>query len=112
MTRKAFDDSDVRPVNMTRPSVEPGYESLAEILDAALEHAQSGKGHERHSSGEPFEEQPIVAISKLLGSSDGNLFQAIKKLHESCRLPPEMKRAERLGAINYIAASILVDESE
>lgn len=102
----------VRAVNMSRPSVEPGYESLANILDEALEHAQNGKGSERHSSGEPFDEQPIVAISKLLGSSHGNLFQAIKKLHESQRLPPHMARAERLGAINYIAASILVDESE
>jgi hypothetical protein len=102
----------IKHVNMTRPSVEPGYESLASILDEALEHAQNGKGSERHASGEPFDEQPIVVISKLLGSSHGNLFQAIKKLHESQRLPPAMARAERLGAINYIAASILVDESD
>ena len=96
---------------MKRPKVQPGYESLAAILDAALEHAQRGKGKERHASGEPFLEQPMLSIAELFDSSDGHLYQAVKKLKESKRLPPAQRRAERLGAINYIVGSLLFDEA-
>lgn len=87
-----------------------GYGRLASVLDEALAHAQSGKGHERHASGEPFEEQPILDICKKLESADFALGQAIKKLIESKRLKAGHARAERLGAINYIVAAILYDE--
>lgn len=93
-----------------RAAVLPGYEKLAAILDEALERAQAGKGKERHANGKPFHEQPIVALNVDLGTVDGALYQVLKKLHESKRLPPDRRRAERLDAINYIVASILVDE--
>jgi hypothetical protein len=93
---------------MTRLSVAPGYESLANVLDAALEQAQGGKGRERHSSGEAYEDQPIVVLNEFLGSNHGALFQACKKARESARLAPEHARAELLGAINYLAAAVII----
>jgi hypothetical protein len=86
------------------------YDSLKGILDDAFEQATGGKGQERHAAGRDFDKQPIIAIPTLLGDDEGIalIFQAIKKLEESLRLPPHMKRNERLGAINYIAASMLL----
>lgn len=96
---------------MTR-KVATGYERLAAVLDEALEQAQVGKGKERHATGQPFHEQPIVRIGELLGNDGFELGQAIKKLQESCRLPPDRARLERLGAINYIAASIILMDAK
>lgn len=88
------------------PSVQPEYESLHSVLTEALEQAQAGKGKDRHADGQPFEGQPIMWIADSFGEGY-QLGQAVKKLHESQRLPKERAIAERLGAINYIAASIL-----
>lgn len=93
---------------MTRLPVTPGYESLASVLDEALAHAQSGKGKERHSSGEPFIEQPIVTICEDLGSPQFAVGQAHKKSREALRMGRLAARHELLGAINYLAAAILV----
>lgn len=93
-------------------SVLPGYEPLASVLNAALEQAQSGKGKERHATGQPFEEQPIITISELLGSHIGDLFQAIKKAQESTRLKPGPAVHELLGAINYLAAAVIILQRE
>jgi hypothetical protein len=65
--------------------VKTGYESLAAVLAAALEQAQSGKGKERHASGQAFDQQPIMTIGDMVGPGY-QLGQAIKKLHESQRL--------------------------
>jgi len=87
--------------------VEPGYEALAAVLTEALDQAQHGKGKERHATDKPFIEQPIMVIGDLVGEGF-QLGQAIKKLQESQRMiDPKMAIKERLGAINYIAASIL-----
>ena len=92
-----------------RLPVAAGYESLAEVLDAALAQAQSGKGRERHAGeGEAFHEQQIVQLCEWMGSTQGDVFQAAKKAIESVRLPPERARAELLGAINYLAAAVIV----
>ncbi len=86
------------------------YAYLGDVLDRALKQASGGKGHERHSCGEPFEEQLMVTIEKLnVGFSLG---QAIKKIVESCRLEPEAATLERYGAINYIAGKIIETELE
>jgi DNA repair ATPase RecN len=83
------------------------YESLREILAEALKQASEGKGKERHAmDGEPFEKQPICEIARRLGG--GDLFQAVKKIYESVRLPKEAAVRELLGAINYIAAEIIL----
>jgi len=84
-----------------------GYERLLLVLTAALEQAQSGKGHQRHGGGNAFEDQPIIVIPKLQNSDTGLLYQAIKKTQESQRMDKDAAIRERLGAINYLAASIL-----
>ncbi len=92
-----------------RAAVTPGYQSLAEVLDEALDQAQAGKGKERHVvSGEAFEDQKIILLNLMIGSNHGDIFQALKKSIESVRLPYERARAELLGAINYLAAAVIV----
>ena len=85
-----------------------GYESLGLALGEAVAQASRGKGAERHGeSGEKFSDQLIMSIPKRLGPG-GECFclgQALKKICESRRLPPDRARAELLGAVNYIAAA-------
>ena len=81
------------------------YLSLRHVHEMAYEQAASGKGHERHSCGENFEDQLIVVLEGLYQS--GNLFQAAKKMHESQRLPVERAIPELLGAINYLSARVI-----
>jgi len=86
------------------------YDSLAQVLDAALLQASSGKGAERHANNQPFENQPIMQITRLLdGHPVGALaYQAIKKIIEAGRLytlhGPAAAVKETMGAINYAAA--------
>ena len=87
------------------------YDTLKKVLARAFEQAASGKGQARHGNGRPFEEQPMQVISELLGSSDGMLFQAMKKVQESQRLASRPHRVgELLGAIVYIAGAIIYIE--
>ncbi len=91
--------------------VSPEYESLHRVLMEALSSAQDGKGKERHAhDGERFEEQQIVKLGEWMGSSHFEIGQACKKSIESTRLPPERAKLELLGAINYLAAAVLVLE--
>ena len=88
---------------MTHP-----YQSLSGVLDEALLQASEGKGKERHATeGEAFEAQPICEMARRLGVG-GPLYQATKKIYESQRLPGERGVAELLGAINFIAAAVIV----
>lgn len=85
-----------------------GYDKLFGVLVRAFEQASAGKGKERHASdGISFEDQPISAINRTLGSVDGFLYQAGKKAAESRRLPPGRAQAELLGAINYLAGAVI-----
>jgi hypothetical protein len=95
---------------MNRQPVTPGYEPLAEVLDQALWQAQYGKGKDRHASGEPFVDQQIVKICEDLGSPQFAIGQARKKSRESLRLDHGHARRELLGAINYLAAAVIVLE--
>lgn len=92
---------------MDRIAVEPGYESLAAVLDEALIQAQAGKGKERHANDEPFDEQLICQLCRQdgIGFATG---QAKKKTTESHRLEGEFGIKELLGAINYLAAAVIV----
>lgn len=89
-----------------------GYQRLAAVLYGAYGQASGGKGRERHANGLPFERQPMAEINKLLGSRDGFLYQAMKKIVESKRLPRERAIAELYGAINYIAGAVISLEDE
>ena len=105
-TRPMPADASSRSVAVVR-----GYEELLDVLVAALDQAQSGKGAERHANNLPFTEQPMQTISKLVGSGDGMTYQVIKKLQESNRMPERSARdRERLGAIVYTAGLILFDK--
>lgn len=90
--------------------VVPGYERLAKTLYRALEQAQSGKGKERHANDKPFLQQPIMEIGRMVGPGY-QIGQAMKKGQEAVRLPTvERQVAELLGAINYLAAAVLLLE--
>lgn len=86
----------------------PGYESLAQVLQEALNQAQAGKGVERHAKevGEPFDRQKICEITRRVGLGYP-LGQAIKKTEESLRLSLDAGVAEMLGAINYLSAAVI-----
>lgn len=85
-----------------------GYEKLTDVLQAAHNQAAHGKGKDRHANGQPFHEQRMQAISKLIKSPKGMEFQAIKKLTEGMQFDDHDRReAELLGAINYIAGIVI-----
>ena len=91
----------------------PKYDSLYKVLLSAYNQASNGKGKERHqlNDDEPFENQKICEIARRL-SIDYNLGQAVKKIYESKRLTDGRDIAELYGAINYIAAAIIVKQEE
>lgn len=91
--------------------VPAGYEQLGRVLCEALAHAALGKGKERHATEDPFEQQIGCSIVRWVGHGHSR-GQAIKKIVEAGRLPKEQAISELLGAINYIAADILVLEEE
>ena len=103
--------ADTEPMTNDMGYVGP-YKSLRRVLDEAFAHASAGKGFERHACGEPFEQQTICQTARAhgIGFCTG---QAEKKGRESHRLLPMVGGADRavselLGAINYLAAAVIV----
>jgi hypothetical protein len=89
--------------------VTPEYFSLSSVFDAAIEQAQNGKGKARHATCEPFEQQQICQIPRYQGSVDFVTGQAIKKCLEINKLSStDAKIHELYGALNYIAAAVIV----
>lgn len=93
-----------------------GYESLAAVLNEALDQASHGKGKERHANGRDFLDQPIMEIGRMVGVGY-QTGQAMKKTQEAVGMLNRDQRdraiAELLGAINYLAAAvILIREGE
>lgn len=89
------------------------YQSLAEVLAAAYDQAAKGKGKERHARGNPFHEQHMQTISRMLTTDRGMAYQAIKKLTEGMDMTsPEAKERELLGAIVYIAGIIVYNKTK
>ena len=98
------------PTGHAAVNVKPEYVSLLGVLCEALDQAQHGKGAERHNLGgdAPFERQRMQTVSELVGSPEGMVYQAIKKLTEGMNLPTlDRQVKELLGAINYIAGIVL-----
>lgn len=104
----------------------PGFESLYRVLMEAHDQAAFGKGAERHGHGLPYNAQPMQGISFLLGSSEGLLWQVIKKTQEAqtklamargCpdkevkQIALQFARRELLGAINYLAGALIYEEA-
>lgn len=87
-------------------NIQPGYETLAGVLQRALDQAQAGKGADRHANDLPFIKQPMQTVAGQVGVGF-LLGQAIKKAQESQQLPEGRDVAELLGAINYLAGAVL-----
>lgn len=104
------DEKELRFRHPAPPNV-PGYEALRDVLNRAYMQAAAGKGNERHSTGQPFHEQPICDISRMVGTGFAT-GQAIKKIEEAQRMEPEAAVRELLGAINYLAAAVIVTEEK
>lgn len=98
-------------VTIVERPVTAGYEPLAAVLQQALDQAQAGKGRERHANGRPFDRQPIMEIGRMVGIGYP-AGQAKKKTQEAVgmlnRDEPDRAVAELLGAINYLAAAIML----
>lgn len=92
-----------------------GYERLADVLARAYEQSAGGKGKERHATGLPFHEQPIVQGAQSYGVG-GPLFQVGKKSREAFgmyqRGEADAAIHELLGAIVYAAGAIVAIEQE
>ena len=101
----------------TTPPLAPTdpYAELRRVLDAAYEQAANGKGKERHANNKPFTAQPIMEIARMVGPGY-QLGQAMKKAQEAGgmiqRGQPDRAKAELLGAINYLAACVLLIEED
>lgn len=95
---------------MTRAPAPAGYEDLAEVHDAALMQAATGKGNERHANGKPFVDQPMIQIAKMVGIGSP-VGQVMKKAQEAVGMAERGQTVaainELLGVINYAAGAIL-----
>jgi len=102
---------DVPPVDTPYVvrAVPDNYTTLRTILDAAFGHAATGKGKERHARDLPFDDQPLLTTTRLVGPGFP-LGQAIKKAGEAAgmieRSEYDAAEAECLGAINYLAGAV------
>jgi len=87
------------------------YKGLFNVLMDAYLQASVGKGKERHAEDKPFEDQDICREARDIGLA-GPIFQARKKCKEALRLVelgrPDQAVTDLLGAINYIAATVIV----
>lgn len=92
------------------------YVALGKVFQECFNQAALGKGAERHTDGsESFTEQFICEGQRLVGIGFG-LGQALKKALEANRFAAGGNRTaavhELRGAINYLAATIIVLEEE
>lgn len=87
-----------------------GYDPLAQEFANAFLQASAGKGKERHANNRPFDRQPILEVSRIVGPAF-NTGQAMKKLGEATQMfaRGETDRAihEIHGAMVYCAAAVL-----
>ena len=89
------------------------YAPLREVLNRALEQAAHGKGADRHANGQPFTDQPILAISRMVGPGFA-IGQVMKKAQEASTMAgrgnPQNAVFELLGVIVYAAAAVILIE--
>lgn len=85
------------------------YKKLKDVLAMAVDQASNGKGKERHVfiEDQPFEQQDICEFVKIFGHGFTR-GQAVKKIKEANRMNNQAAIREFLGAINYLAADIIV----
>lgn len=83
------------------------YIELIKVFEMAYERASKGKGYQRHSFGEPFEQQMICRGPRIFGIG-ALLYQIYKKTEEVTKLDLEAKINEFLDIINYSAAAVII----
>lgn len=87
------------------------YDELIRVLKDAHAQASVGKGNERHANGRPFDRQPIMELGRMFGPGF-TAGQAAKKAQEAMgmlnRQNNEAAVFELLGAINYLAACVML----
>ena len=91
------------------------YRSLEHVFKMAFDQASIGKGKERHVDGadEPFDKQVICEMARRLNSPFCPSYQAVKKIYEASKMDdPGRAIHELLGALNYIAATIILLEEK
>lgn len=103
-------DAERKNIKNTEININSNYKSLYDVFIQAYKQASEGKGKERHANNEPYEQQKICMLNMQIGSNHGLIYQACKKSIESTRMTPDRAKAEILGAINYLAAAIIVLE--
>lgn len=90
------------------PFTVEGYEPLADEFIAAYVQSSAGKGKERHANNKPFDRQPILEVSRIVGPAF-QTGQAMKKLGEATQMfqRGEIDKAihEIHGAMVYCAAA-------
>lgn len=110
LLRAATEDDPARYAPKPRRP-DPDYTPLSEVLHEAFAQAAAGKGSDRHARGQDFERQPICEISRMAGPGFG-IGQAMKKAHEAMAMHGAGDREsavfELLGAINYLAATVVI----
>lgn len=99
------------PSNFEAMFPDPKYAKLANVLVHAYAQAASGKGSQRHSTGQAFDRQPILEIERQVGGGFC-VGQAMKKAQESTRMDGAAAVRELLGAINYLAAAVIAIEEK
>lgn len=91
--------------------MEPNYDKLRAVLDAAYKQSANGKGRERHANGRDFDRQPILEIARMVGPGY-QVGQAMKKGQEAigmiARGDYDAAVQELLGAIVYSAACVVL----
>lgn len=88
---------------------DPKFGPYRHQLMRAYKMVAEGKGQQRHGAGRAWNDQPIITISRTVGSGFA-IGQAMKKLEESTRMTDEAAVHELLGAIGYIAAAVQIIE--
>lgn len=91
---------------------DPKFTPYRATLMRAYKMVAEGKGQQRHGAGRAWNDQPIMTISRAVGSGFA-IGQAMKKLEESTRMDDEPAIKELLGAIGYICAAVqAIEEGE
>lgn len=99
------------PIPPQYHNVDQSYGDLVRVLQEAHAQASRGEGKERHANGRAFDRQPIMEIGRMVGPGFV-AGQGMKKAQEAMgmldRHNEDAAVAELLGAINYLAACVML----
>ena len=94
--------------------VEPGYESLADAMQEALDQAQLGKGQERHANERPFEDQTLMNNTRAVGTGYpcGQAMKKAEELHSMVQRGEYAQAIEEAhgAAVYLLTAALWIEE--